>query len=69
MAKDLAYDMMLEVRGLIRSFGVRTTLDRDLRVGESFDLRGRRWMVSKVDAVEKDDLDRRLVAHEVEEAA
>jgi hypothetical protein len=69
MAKDLAYDMMLEVRGLIRSFGVRTTLDRDLRVGESFDLRGRRWVVSRVDIVEKADFDRRLVAQEVEEAA
>ena len=69
MAKDLAYDMMLEVRGLIRSFGIRTTLDRDLRVGERFDLRGRRWVVSRVDAVEKADLDRRLVAQEVEEAA
>ena len=69
MAKDLAYDMMLEVRGLIRSFGVRTTLDRDLRVGESFDLRGRRWVVSRVDTVEKADFDRRLVAQEVEEAA
>jgi hypothetical protein len=69
MAKDLAYDMMLEVRGLIRSFGVRTTLDRDLHVGERFDLRGRRWVVARVDAVEKDDLDRRLVAREVEDAA
>jgi hypothetical protein len=68
MAKDLAYDMMLEVQGLIRSFGVRTTLDRELHVGESFDLGGRRWMVARVDAVEKDDLDRRLVAREIEEA-
>jgi hypothetical protein len=68
MAKDLAYDMMLEVQGLIRSIGVRTTLDRELRVGESFDLRGRRWVVSKVDAVQRDDLDRRLVARELEEA-
>jgi hypothetical protein len=69
MAKDLAYDMMLEVQGLIRSFGVRTTLDRELQVGESFDLRGRRWIVAKVDTVQKDDLDRRLVAREAEEAA
>jgi hypothetical protein len=69
MAKDLAYDMMLEVRGMIRSIGVRTTLDRDLRVGESFDLRGRRWVVSRIDTVKKDDCDRRLVAQEIEEAA
>jgi hypothetical protein len=68
MAKDLAYDMMLEVRGLIRSFGVRTTLDRDLSVGESFDMHGRNWVVAKVDTVHKDDLDRRLVAREVEGA-
>jgi hypothetical protein len=58
----------LEVHGVIRSFGVRTTLDRELRVGESFDLRGRRWVVAKVDTVKKDDLDRRLVARELEEA-
>ena len=68
MTKDLAYDMMLEVQGLIRSFGVRTTLDRELRVGESFDLGGRRWVVAKVDPVQNDDLDRRLVAREFVEA-
>jgi hypothetical protein len=68
MADDLAYDMMLEVQGLFRSFGVRANFDRDLRVGETFDLRGRRWVVCRVDAVNRDDFDRRLVAQEVEEA-
>ena len=68
MAKDLAYDMMLEVQGLIRSIGVRTKLDRELQVGESFDMRGRRWVVSRVDTVQKANLDRRLVAHELEDA-
>jgi hypothetical protein len=60
--------MMLEVQGLFRSFGVRTSFDRDLRVGETFDLRGRRWVVSRVDAVNREDFDRRLVAQEVDEA-
>jgi hypothetical protein len=68
MAKDLAYDMMLEVQGLIRSIGVRTRLDRELRVGESFDMRGRHWVVAKVDTVHKAGLDRRLVARELEDA-
>jgi hypothetical protein len=68
MADDLAYDMMLEVKGLFRSIGVRASFDHDLRVGETFDLRGRRWVVSRVDAVDRGDFDRRLVAHEVDEA-
>jgi hypothetical protein len=65
MTQDLAYDMMLEVQGLIRSFAVRTTLDRELRVGETFSLRGRDWVVQRVDAVTQEDLDRRLVAREL----
>jgi hypothetical protein len=38
----------------------------------SFELRGRRWVVSRVDRVDRDDLDLRVVArqtHEVEAAA
>ena len=65
MTQDLAYDMMLEVQGLIRSLAVRTTLDRELRVGESFSLHGRDWVVQRVDAVTEEDLDRRLVAREL----
>ncbi|MGH3005734.1 MAG: hypothetical protein ACRDOS_07525 [Gaiellaceae bacterium] len=48
MTQDLAYDMMLEVQGLIRSVAVRTRLDRELRIGETFSMRGRRWVVSEV---------------------
>jgi hypothetical protein len=65
MTQDLAYDMMLEVQGLIRSLAVRTTLDRELRVGERFNLHGRDWVVQRVDAVTEEDLDRRLVAREL----
>jgi hypothetical protein len=67
MAHDLSYDMMLEVQGLIRSLAVRTKVDRDLHVGESCSLRGRRWVVSAVRDVDEEGLDRRLIAREVEE--
>ena len=65
MTQDLAYDMMLEVQGLIRSLAVRTRLDRELLVGETFSLHGREWVVQRVHAVTEDDLDRRLVAREL----
>ena len=66
MARDLAYDMMLEVQGLIRSLALRTTFDRELRVGETFVLHGREWVVERVAPVSAADFDRRLVAREVE---
>jgi hypothetical protein len=65
MTQDLAYDMMLEVQGLIRSFAVRTRLDRELRVGETFSLRGRQWVVSNVHHANREGLDRRVIAREV----
>jgi len=65
MARDLAYDMMLEVQGLIRSLAVRTTLDRDLRVGETFNFQDRDWVVERVQPVASGELDRRLVAREI----
>jgi hypothetical protein len=68
MASDLAYDMMLEVQGLIRSLALRTTLDHELRVGERFMLHGREWVVERVAPVVGADFDRRLVAREVESA-
>jgi hypothetical protein len=46
---------------------VRTTLGRELSMGETFDLRGRCWVVSKVDRVDRGDLDLRVVAREVDE--
>jgi hypothetical protein len=67
MPEELTYDLMLEVKGVLRSIQVRTRLDSDLEVGETFDLRGRRWVVSKVGRVEREDLDRRVVACEVDE--
>jgi hypothetical protein len=66
MTQDLAYDMMLEVQGLIRSLAVRTKLDRELRVGETFSLRGRQWVVSNVRYAEREGLDRRLIAREID---
>ena len=67
MPDELEYDLMLEVKGVIRSIPVRTRLGSDLNVGDMFDLRGRRWVVSKVDRVDRDDLDRRVLAREVDE--
>ena len=65
MMQDLAYDMMLEVQGLIRSLAIRTRLDRELLVGETFSLHGREWVVQRVHTVTEEDLDRRLVAREL----
>ena len=65
MTQDLAYDMMLEVQGLIRSLAIRTRLDRELLVGETFSLHGRDWVVERVDAVTEEHVDRRLVAREL----
>ena len=67
MAQDLAYDMMLEVQGLIRSLAVRTTLDRELRVGETFSLRGRQWVVANIHRANREGLDRRVIACELDE--
>ena len=66
MTQDLAYDMMLEVQGLIRSVSLRTSLDRELRIGETFSMRGRCWVVSEVRPVRSEGLDRRLIAREVD---
>jgi hypothetical protein len=66
MTQDLAYAMVLEVQGLIRSLAVRTRLDRELRVGETFSFRGRRWVVSDVHHANREGLDRRLIAREVD---
>ena len=68
MSAELTYDLMLEVTGVLRSIPVRTKLDSDLRVGETFDLRGRRWVISSVDQIGGEDFDRRAVACEVAEA-
>jgi hypothetical protein len=69
MAQDLSYDMMLEVQGLIRSLAVRTEFDRELHVGDRFNLLGRDWIVATVRAGDKEGFDRRLIAREVAKAA
>jgi hypothetical protein len=48
---------------------VRINVDRELRVGDRFNLLGRDWIVSTVRAGDKEGLDRRLVAREAIEAA
>jgi hypothetical protein len=68
MSAELTYDLMLEVTGVLRSIPVRTKVDSNLRVGETFDLRGRRWIVSSVDQIGGQHFDRRAVAREVAEA-
>jgi hypothetical protein len=68
MSVELTYDLMLEVTGVLRSIPVRTKLDSNPRVGETFDLRGRRWIVSSVDQIGGEDFDRRAVAREVADA-
>jgi hypothetical protein len=69
MPDELNYDLMLEVEGVLRSISMRARLPWDLRVGETLDLHGRQWVVLKVDQVDHvdpDDLDRRVLAREVE---
>ena len=68
MSAVLTYYLLLVVTGVLRSIPVRTKLDSNLRVGETFDLRGRRWIVSSVDQIGGEDFDRRAVAREVAEA-
>lgn len=64
MTERLVYDMMLEVEGLVRSLTVRTTLHRELRIGETFSVSGRRWVVSDVQVVNRKGVYRRLIASE-----
>ena len=64
MTERVVYDMMLEVEGLVRSLTVRTTLRRELRIGETFSVSGRRWVVSDVQVVNRKGVDRRLIASE-----
>jgi hypothetical protein len=65
--REFADDVKLEVQGLFRSRMVRMRLDRELRPGETFDLDGRHWIVTRVSPL---NVDRRIVARElVAEAA
>lgn len=57
----------LEAQGLIRSFGVRMSLDRELRIGETFSMTDRRWVVTRVHAASSEGVDRRVIARELVE--
>jgi hypothetical protein len=65
MPEEFADDVMLEVQGLFRSRMVRMHLDRELRPGETFDLDGRRWIVTRVSPAKSLNVDRRIVAREL----
>ena len=45
MGRDLQYDVMLEVEGVLRSRRVRMRFDRELVLGETLEIDGRRWRV------------------------
>jgi hypothetical protein len=65
MRGDLDYDVMLEARGVIRSQSIRLRLDREMTPGETLDLKGRSWVVTRVDPARSLRIDRRVVAREV----
>jgi hypothetical protein len=66
MEKLLAYDMMLEVEGILRSQDVRVNLYREVRPGETINVHGRDWLVTDVDVAKPNlGLDRRLIAQEI----
>jgi hypothetical protein len=65
MTGEIAYDVMLEARGVFRSQSVRLRLDREMTPGETLDLKGRSWVVTRVDPARSLRIDRRVVAHEV----
>ena len=69
MGRELCYDVMLEVEGIMRSERLRIRLDRELRAGETIDLAGRRWEVTRVRPARSLLVDRRVVAREVPESA
>ena len=66
MSDELTYDLMLEVKGVLRSIPARVRLASELQVGETLNLRDRQWIVSKVERIDREGLDRRVVAREVE---
>ena len=70
MERLLAYDMMLEVEGVLRSQDVRVNLYREILRGETINVHGRDWLVTDVAvAVPNHGLDRRLIAREIVKAA
>jgi hypothetical protein len=50
MSDALTYDLMLETTGILRPRDFRGLFDRDLEPGQTIELCGRRWLVTKVEA-------------------
>jgi hypothetical protein len=69
MGRELCYDLMLEVEGVMRSRPVRMRLDRELQAGETIDVYGRHWLVTRVGPARSLHVDRRVVARELREPA
>jgi hypothetical protein len=70
MSDALTYDLMLETTGILRSPDFRIHLDQDLEPGQTIELRGRRWLVTKVEASKGGaGIDRRAIAQELPEMA
>jgi hypothetical protein len=69
MGRELCYDLMLEVEGIMRSSSIRIRLDHELEPGELIDLNGRRWEVTRISPARSLHVDRRVVAREVLEPA
>jgi hypothetical protein len=69
MGRELCYDLMLEVEGVMRSRPVRMRLARELEAGETIDVDGRRWRVTRISPARSLYVDRRVVAREIVEPA
>jgi len=65
MRKELMYDLMLEVEGILRSRTLRIRRERELEPGDVLDLDGRRWEVMRVGPSRSLRVDRRVVAREI----
>jgi hypothetical protein len=70
MSDALRYDLILETTGILRSRDFRVRLDEDLEPGQTIELSGQLWLVTKVAAAKGNvDIDRRAIAHELPEVA
>ena len=70
MGNLLAYDMMLEVEGVLRSQNLRVSLDRELETGQTINVHGRDWLVTEAHVAGPNAaLDRRVIAREIKRAA
>jgi hypothetical protein len=69
MGREICYDLMLEVEGIMRSRSVRLRLERELETGETIDVNGRRWQVTRISPGRSLHVDRRVVAREIVEPA